>query len=67
MPKNIKDLMECKEEMSQRDMLLMKKHMGSGWRDVARKLHYTDGQIQQFQENFSNQGMDEVIYIKKNR
>lgn len=64
MPRDIKDLTECKEEISKKEMLLIKQHMGSGWRDVARKLNYTDGKIQQFQENFSIQGMDEVIYKK---
>ncbi|XP_033216038.1 uncharacterized protein LOC117172339 [Belonocnema kinseyi] len=62
MPKNIKDLLECKEEISKKDMLLIKRYMGSGWRDVARKLNYTDGEIQQFQANFRSEEMDEIVY-----
>lgn len=62
MPISIRDLSECQEEISQKDMLLIKEHLGSGWRDVAKKLNYSDGQLEQFQENFSSRGLDEIIY-----
>ena len=60
MPPYIKDLSESQEEISHKDMLVIKQFMGSGWRDVARELGYSEGQIDQFQENFSTRGMDEV-------
>lgn len=37
-------------------------HMDEGWRDVLRALNYSDGQISQFYENHSKDGVKEVIY-----
>ena len=62
MPTNIRDLSECKEEISKEDMLEIKDHMGSGWKDVARKLDYTDGKIEQFEVDFSSYGLKEVNF-----
>ncbi|XP_066587349.1 protein immune deficiency isoform X2 [Prorops nasuta] len=52
----------CSEEISLPDMLIVKTHLGYGWKEVAKRLSYSDGQIDQFHENYKNIGLDEVIY-----
>ncbi|XP_014484748.1 PREDICTED: uncharacterized protein LOC106749612 [Dinoponera quadriceps] len=62
MPQNVEELSECDEELAFEDMITVKTHVGHGWRDVARRLSYSDGQIEQFEENYRHKGIDEVIY-----
>ncbi|XP_033328246.2 death domain-containing immune deficiency protein isoform X1 [Megalopta genalis] len=62
MPENVKCLCQCTDEITLEDILVVKTHIGHGWRDVARKLSYSDGQIEQFEENYSFKGISEVIY-----
>ncbi|TGZ51524.1 immune deficiency [Temnothorax longispinosus] len=62
MPEDVQELSTCKEELGLDDMLIIKIHVGHGWRDIARKLLYLDGQIDQFEENFRHIGVDEIIY-----
>ncbi|XP_011629961.2 LOW QUALITY PROTEIN: uncharacterized protein LOC105422322 [Pogonomyrmex barbatus] len=62
MPENVEELSTCKEELAFDDMFIIKIHVGHGWRDVARRLSYSDGQIEQFEENYRHKGIDEVIY-----
>ncbi|XP_070166208.1 immune deficiency isoform X1 [Polyergus mexicanus] len=62
MPENVEELSTCEEELAFDDMLVIKTHIGRGWRDVARRLSYSDGQIEQFEENYRHKGIDEVIY-----
>ncbi|XP_011145967.1 uncharacterized protein LOC105187066 [Harpegnathos saltator] len=62
MPQNVEELSACDEELTFDDMITVKTHVGHGWRDVARRLSYSDGQIEQFEENFRHKGVDEVIY-----
>jgi len=37
-------------------------HVNEQWRETARTLHYSPGQISQFYENHSRSGLKEVIY-----
>ncbi|XP_012537876.1 protein immune deficiency isoform X2 [Monomorium pharaonis] len=62
MPENVEELSTCEEELGFDEMLVIKTHVGHGWRDVARRLSYSDGQIDQFEENYRHKGIDEVIY-----
>ncbi|XP_012222076.1 protein immune deficiency isoform X2 [Linepithema humile] len=62
MSENVEELSTCEEELAFDDMLIIKTHVGHGWRDVARRLSYSDGQIEQFEENYRHKGIDEVIY-----
>ncbi|XP_071553583.1 immune deficiency [Temnothorax nylanderi] len=62
MPEDVKELSTCKEELGLDDMLIINKHVGHGWRDIARRLSYLDGQIDQFEENYRHKGVDEIIY-----
>ncbi|XP_011872257.1 PREDICTED: uncharacterized protein LOC105564477 [Vollenhovia emeryi] len=62
MPDNVEELSTCEEELGFDDMLTIKTHIGHGWRDIARRLSYSDGQIDQFEENYRHKGIDEVIY-----
>lgn len=61
MPPDVEELSSSKAVISLNDMLLIKTHMGHGWRDLARRLDYSEGQIQQFEENHKNKGVDQVI------
>ncbi|KAL2741966.1 protein immune deficiency [Vespula maculifrons] len=62
MPENVELLTRCYDEITFEDMFLIKTHLGHGWKDVARRLFYSDGQIEQFEENYRDNGIDEVIY-----
>lgn len=62
MPTDVERLSVCTEEITMEDIFLVKTHLGHGWRDIARKLSYSDGQIEQFEENYRQRGVDEVIY-----
>ncbi|XP_020290593.1 uncharacterized protein LOC109858091 isoform X2 [Pseudomyrmex gracilis] len=62
MPESVEELSTCDDELAFNDMLIIKTHVGHGWRDVARRLSYSDGQIEQFEENYRHKGIDEVIY-----
>ncbi|XP_076284484.1 death domain-containing immune deficiency protein [Lasioglossum baleicum] len=62
MPANVKHLCECTDEVTLEDIFVVKTHIGHGWRDVARRLFYSDGQIEQFEENYAFRGISEVIY-----
>lgn len=61
MPQNVEELSACDEQLTFDDMVTVKTHIGHGWRDVARRLSYSDGQIEQFEENYRHKGIDEVI------
>lgn len=60
MPENVEELSACEEELAFEDIIAIKTHVGHGWRDVARRLSYSDGQIEQFEENYKHRGIDEV-------
>lgn len=60
MPPNVEELSACDEELAFDDMITIKTHVGHGWRDVARRLSYSDGQIEQFEENYRHNGVNEV-------
>lgn len=60
MPPNVEELSTCDEELTFDDMITIKTHVGHGWKDVARRLSYSDGQIEQFEENYRHRGIDEV-------
>ncbi|XP_015584805.1 receptor-interacting serine/threonine-protein kinase 1 [Cephus cinctus] len=62
MPESVEELSMCKEQINLDDMFLIKTHIGHGWRDVARRLGYSEGQIDQFEENHMVKGIDQVIY-----
>ncbi|XP_031825438.1 death domain-containing immune deficiency protein isoform X2 [Nomia melanderi] len=62
MPINVKHLCTCIDEITLEDIFIIKTHIGHGWKDVARRLSYSDGQIEQFEENYRYKGISEVIY-----
>ncbi|XP_043277520.1 protein immune deficiency [Venturia canescens] len=62
MPKTVEDLSTCEQEITVDDMFVIKTHVGHGWRDVVRRLGYSEGQLDQFEENYKEKGIDEVIY-----
>ncbi|XP_076235306.1 death domain-containing immune deficiency protein [Calliopsis andreniformis] len=62
MPAKVEHLCSCTDEITLRDIFIIKTHIGHGWRDVARRLLYSDGQIEQFEENYRFRGISEVIY-----
>ena len=62
MPAEVERLCACTDEITLEDIFVVKTHIGHGWRDVARRLLYSDGQIEQFEENYRFRGISEVIY-----
>ncbi|OAD58372.1 Receptor-interacting serine/threonine-protein kinase 1, partial [Eufriesea mexicana] len=62
MPVEVKRLCASTNEITLNDIFIIKTYIGHGWKDVARKLLYSDGQIEQFEENYRFQGISEVIY-----
>ncbi|XP_015184556.1 PREDICTED: uncharacterized protein LOC107070659 [Polistes dominula] len=62
MPENVESLTRCEDEITFDDMFIIKTHIGHGWKDVARRLSYSDGQIEQFEENYRHKGVDEIMY-----
>lgn len=62
MPIEVERLCTCSDEITLDDIFTIKTYIGHGWKDVARKLLYLDGQIEQFEENYKYRGISEVIY-----
>ncbi|KAF3420627.1 hypothetical protein E2986_04544 [Frieseomelitta varia] len=62
MPAEVERLCVCTDEITLDDIFTIKTYIGHGWRDVARKLLYSEGQIEQFEENYKFRGISEVIY-----
>ncbi|XP_046753741.1 protein immune deficiency [Diprion similis] len=62
MPHDVMEISKSKKEISRDDIFVIKTHIGYGWRDVARKLGYSEGQVEQFEENYKDKGIAEVVY-----
>ncbi|XP_017883091.1 uncharacterized protein LOC108626753 [Ceratina calcarata] len=62
MPMEVECLSVSTDRVTLDDIFVVKTYIGHGWRDVARKLSYSDGQIEQFEENYRFRGISEVIY-----
>ncbi|CAD1480518.1 unnamed protein product, partial [Heterotrigona itama] len=62
MPAEVERLCVCTDEITLDDIFTIKTYIGHGWKDVARKLFYSEGQIEQFEENYKFRGISEVIY-----
>lgn len=62
MPMAVECLSVSTDRVTMDDVFVVKTYIGHGWRDVARKLSYSDGQIEQFEENYRFRGISEVIY-----
>lgn len=54
--------MKSTEPLVYRTMDVVSTHLGQGWRDVARHLGFSDGQIEQLFEENHPKGIKEVIY-----
>lgn len=63
MPAELERLRTCTDEINLDDIFIIKTYIGHGWKDVARKLLYSDGQIEQFEENYKFRGISEVNLI----
>ena len=63
MPAEVERLCVCTDEITLDDIFTIKTYIGHGWRDVARKLLYSEGQIEQFEENYKFRGISEVNLI----
>lgn len=64
MPLEVERLCACTDEITLDDIFIIKSYVGRGWKDVARKLSYSDGQIEQFEENYRFRGISEVIIFE---
>ncbi|XP_076166902.1 death domain-containing immune deficiency protein isoform X2 [Ptiloglossa arizonensis] len=63
MPTKVERLCTCREEITLDDIFIIKSYIGHGWKDVARKLLYSDGQIEQFEENYMSRGISNLSNI----
>lgn len=63
MPAEVERLCVCTDEITLDDIFTIKTYIGHGWKDVARKLLYSEGQIEQFEENYKFRGISEVNLI----
>lgn len=51
--------------VSRDDLLFISKHIEK-WKDVGRALEYSDGELNAFQHDYKEDGLNEVkVYIKK--
>ncbi|XP_014208654.1 myb-like protein A [Copidosoma floridanum] len=57
---HIKTLSTSQLEITKEDMLQVKTHMGLGWKQVAKCIGYSKGQIEQFSDNYKR--IDETVY-----
>lgn len=60
----IKSMFISNDPVTKDDILFLAPHLNSQWRDTARALRYSDGQIDQFYEDFIRSGIKEVNNIK---
>lgn len=62
MPPHIQDLSRSDEKITKDHMLMIHVHLGKGWKEVAEKLGFSVGQIDQFLKDYESKGISEVIY-----
>lgn len=60
MPHNVKKLSFSEQQLTVESMFFIKTHLGYGWRKFFKSLGYTNGQLDQFVENYRIKGIDEV-------
>ncbi|XP_026474758.1 uncharacterized protein LOC113378126 [Ctenocephalides felis] len=58
----VKALMSSDEKCTRVHMEIIKKHIGKNWRNVFRKLDYSNGEIEQLYIDYINEGISEVIH-----
>ncbi|XP_011500701.1 PREDICTED: uncharacterized protein LOC105364473 [Ceratosolen solmsi marchali] len=59
---NIETLSKSTVEITKEDIFLIKTHIGSGWKEFAKRIGFSKGQIEQFLEDFKHKGISEVLY-----
>nr|CAD7440976.1 unnamed protein product [Timema bartmani]CAD7454704.1 unnamed protein product [Timema tahoe] len=57
-----KALRDSTDVVTQDEIDSIKIHIGVGWKDLGRRLDYSDGQLDQFYLDFEKLNMKEVIY-----
>ncbi|KAL3289365.1 hypothetical protein HHI36_022800 [Cryptolaemus montrouzieri] len=55
-------LLNSQELVTEKDLPFFASHMDEAWKETARKLDYSEGQISQFHSDFINSGIKEVIH-----
>lgn len=58
----IKCLKTCDRPLDRNDLLFVSEHIDETWRDIARDLAYSEGQIKQFHLDHHHLGTKEVIF-----
>ena len=59
---NIKALSKSEKAITKNDILIIKEHMGNGWKEVAKKIGFTQGEIDQLLEDNKHKKISEVIF-----
>lgn len=60
MTEAVEKLMLSKKPITKEIMMFVSQHTGEGWRNFARTLDYSDGQIEQFHQDYRYNGIKEV-------
>ncbi|XP_034944846.1 uncharacterized protein imd isoform X2 [Chelonus insularis] len=60
MPNIIKKWSTSKHKLTIEDMYVIKTHIGYSWREIFSALGYSEGQLDQFTENYKSRGIGEV-------
>ncbi|KAG5872860.1 hypothetical protein JTB14_002913 [Gonioctena quinquepunctata] len=58
----IKSMKLSSDHLTREDMLFVSTHMDSTWKDVAREMKYSEGEISQFICDHQHSGIKEVIF-----
>ncbi|CAH0562047.1 unnamed protein product [Brassicogethes aeneus] len=62
MTDSVRRLMENRKPVSKSDISFLATHIGDGWKNTARNLDYSEGQINQLYIDNHSHGVREVIY-----
>ncbi|XP_046399125.1 uncharacterized protein LOC124165678 isoform X2 [Ischnura elegans] len=56
----IKELMSCKDAVTKEEIFWLSSHVGKHWRDVGILLGYDNGQLDQFEDDYSRRGIKQT-------
>jgi hypothetical protein len=54
-------LLESKQEVTQDHISLIAPHVGQNWKEVGRTLKFSDGRLEQIEQDHYKEGMKEVF------
>nr|AFK75938.1 IMD-like protein [Schistocerca gregaria] len=61
-PRDVEEMFRSTVPVTEEDLETVSSHVGRGWRQVGRRLNFTDGELDQFKADYTLDGRKEVIY-----